>query len=134
MMYLFKHSLTSGVYRDVGDWSRHHWWRPSNGAFGWSRWFEMDWRPSCCNFLPVFLLGNIQHQGWASSVLKSQTSERAPGHSALPFSKTNALWNTRRKLWEYKQKVTCKCIGTSHGKFRSKVNSSLFPCYSVFLL
>ncbi len=47
----------------------------------------MVWRPSCCNFLSVFLLGNIQHQGWASSVLKSQTSEGVPEHSALLFYK-----------------------------------------------
>ncbi len=47
----------------------------------------MVWRPSCCNFLLVFLLGNIQHQGWASSVLKSQTSEGVPEHSALLFYK-----------------------------------------------
>lgn len=28
-----------------------YWWRSTNDAFGWLRWFEMVWRPSCCNFL-----------------------------------------------------------------------------------
>lgn len=66
------------------------------------------------SFLLVFLLGNIQHQGWASSVLKSQTSEGVPGHSALKFYKHKVRiveywqkdWNKDgklRKVWSYRK-------------------------------
>lgn len=98
-------------------------------AIGWDDWtplliggdrrgiFSVGWDGSrwsgnlpavISSFLLVFLLGNIQHQGWASSVLKSQSSERVLRRSSRHFTNLETQstlggilaeynWNTRLK-------------------------------------
>lgn len=74
-----RHWNPGSLLVEVHKW---HFWLVSDGL----RW-SGDLPVVISSFLLVFLLGNIQHQGWASSVLKSQTSEGVPGHSALKFYK-----------------------------------------------
>lgn len=58
------------------------------------------------SFLIVFQLGNIQHQGWASSVLKSQTSDGAPERSPLKFykHKVHIVEYWQKKHWNIDEK------------------------------
>ncbi len=132
---LFKRSLTWGVYRktlvigrDAEPWLLIG-GGLSNDAFGWLRWFEMVWRPSC--WIPLgfpareypasglgFKCPEISDLGGSARTFGPAVLQKQSAHCGiLAENHWNKVWNT------------CECTGPHMGSPGQRWTP---PCFLVF--